>query len=94
VTRAAGAEDFVTAVFAELDPAGWMELATCGHPPPLRLSTDGKLMPLAPAAFTAPLGLHPDLRLSTFSVRGRAHTRRRPRYPAVRQPDDVGRGRP
>jgi len=69
VTRAAGAEDFVTAVFAELDPAGWIELVICGHPPPLRLSTDGKLMPLAPAAFTAPLGLHPDLHLSTFSVR-------------------------
>jgi hypothetical protein len=69
VTRAAGAEDFVTAVFAELDPAGWIELVICGHPPPLRLSTDGKLMPLAPAAFSAPLGLHPDLHLSTFSVR-------------------------
>ena len=41
----------------------------CGHPPPLRLSTDGELAPLAPAAFTAPLGLHPDLHLSTFSVR-------------------------
>jgi hypothetical protein len=69
VTRAAGAEDFVTAVFAELDPAGWIELVICGHPPPLRLSTDGRLMPLAPAAFSAPLGLHPDLHLSTFSVR-------------------------
>src|SRR5690348_3895941 len=44
-------------------------LGICGHPPPLRLSTDGELMPLAPAAFTAPLGLHPDLHLSTFSVR-------------------------
>jgi sigma-B regulation protein RsbU (phosphoserine phosphatase) len=41
----------------------------CGHPPPLRLNTDGELVPLAPAAFTAPLGLHPDLHLSTFSVR-------------------------
>jgi hypothetical protein len=68
VTRAAGEEDFVTAVFAELDPAGWIQLVICGHPPPLRLS-DGELMPLAPAAFTAPLGLHPDLRPSTFSVR-------------------------
>jgi sigma-B regulation protein RsbU (phosphoserine phosphatase) len=29
VTRAAGAEDFVTAVFAELDPAGWIELVNC-----------------------------------------------------------------
>jgi phosphoserine phosphatase RsbU/P len=69
VTRAAGEEDFVTAVFAELDPGGWIQLVNCGHPPPLRLSTDGELMPLAPAAFTAPLGLHPDLQLSTFSVR-------------------------
>ena len=56
-------------MFAEFDPAGWIELVICGHPPPLRLSTDGELVPLAPAAFTAPLGLHPDLRLSTFSVR-------------------------
>ena len=56
-------------MFAEFDPAGWIELVICGHPPPLRLSTDGELAPLAPAAFTAPLGLHPDLHLSTFSVR-------------------------
>jgi phosphoserine phosphatase RsbU/P len=69
VARAAGAEDFVTAVFAELDPSGWIELVNCGHPPPLRLSSDGELMPLAPAAFATPLGLHPDLHLSTFSVR-------------------------
>jgi sigma-B regulation protein RsbU (phosphoserine phosphatase) len=69
VTRAAGDEDFVTAVFAELDPAGWIQLVICGHPPPLRLSTDGDLMPLTPRAFTAPLGLHPDLHPSTFSVR-------------------------
>ena len=69
VTRAGGDEDFVTAVFAELDPAGWLQLVNCGHPPPLRLSTDGELRPLAPAAFAAPLGLHPDLHPSTFSVR-------------------------
>jgi phosphoserine phosphatase RsbU/P len=69
VTRAAGEEDFVTAVFAELDPRGWMQLVNCGHPAPLRLSTDGELMPLNPAAFAAPLGLHPDLHASTFSVR-------------------------
>ena len=36
VTRAAGDEDFVTAVFAELDPLGWLQLVICGHPPPLR----------------------------------------------------------
>jgi sigma-B regulation protein RsbU (phosphoserine phosphatase) len=69
VTRAAGEEDFVTGVFAELDPRGWIQLVNCGHPAPLRLSTDGELMPLNPAAFAAPLGLHPDLRVSTFSVR-------------------------
>ena len=69
VTRAGGDEDFVTAVFAELDPAGWLQLVNCGHPPPLRLSTDRELRPLAPAAFAAPLGLHPDLHPSTFSVR-------------------------
>jgi phosphoserine phosphatase RsbU/P len=33
VTRAAGEEDFVTAVFAELDPRGWVQLVVCGHPP-------------------------------------------------------------
>ena len=69
VTRASGEEDFVTAVFAELDPRGWIQLVNCGHPAPLRLSADGELMPLNPAAFAAPLGLHPDLRVSTFSVR-------------------------
>ena len=69
VTRAAGGEDFVTAVFAELDPRGWIQLVVCGHPPPLRLRADGGLGPLAPSVFATPLGLHPDLRLSAFSVR-------------------------
>jgi sigma-B regulation protein RsbU (phosphoserine phosphatase) len=69
VARAAGEEDFVTAVFAELDPRGWLQLVVCGHPPPLRLAAGGQLGPLTPAAFATPLGLHPDLRVSTFSVR-------------------------
>ena len=69
VSRAAGEEDFVTAVFAELDPRGWVQLVLCGHPPPLRLTAGGELEPLAPAVFATPLGLHPDLHLSTFSVR-------------------------
>jgi hypothetical protein len=69
ITRAAGEEDFVTALFAELDPRGWIQLVNCGHPPPLRLSTSGELEPLTPPAFTTPLGLHPDLHPSTFSVR-------------------------
>jgi phosphoserine phosphatase RsbU/P len=68
VTRAAGDEDFVTAVFAELDPGGWLQLVTCGHPPPLRLGADGDLRPLTPRAYATPLGLHPDVQPSTFSV--------------------------
>ena len=69
VALAAGEEDFVTAVFAELDPRGWLQLVNCGHPPPLRLNASGELVELAPAAFATPLGLHPDLHASTFSVR-------------------------
>src|SRR5215469_3547928 len=68
VTRAAGDEDFVTAVFAELDPGGWLQLVTCGHPPPLRLAADGDLRPLTPRTYATPLGLHPDIQPSTFSV--------------------------
>ena len=68
VTRAAGDEDFVTAVFAELSPAGWLQLVVCGHPPPLLLTADGDLRPLNPRAYATPLGLHPDLQPSTFAV--------------------------
>jgi hypothetical protein len=68
VTRAAGDEDFVTAVFAELDPAGWLQLVTCGHPPPLLLAADGGLRALSPRAYATPLGLHPDIQPSTFTV--------------------------
>jgi serine phosphatase RsbU (regulator of sigma subunit) len=68
VTRAAGDEDFVTALFAEFDPRGWLELVTCGHPPPLRLTADGDLQALTPATYATPLGLHPGIRPSTFSV--------------------------
>jgi phosphoserine phosphatase RsbU/P len=68
VTRAAGEEDFVTAVFAELDSHGWLQLVVCGHPPPLRLTADGGLQALTPRAYATPLGLHPDLQPSTFTV--------------------------
>jgi sigma-B regulation protein RsbU (phosphoserine phosphatase) len=68
VTRAAGEEDFVTAVFAELDPGGWLQLVTCGHPPPLLLTADGGLRALSPRAYATPLGLNPDLQSSTFTV--------------------------
>jgi hypothetical protein len=69
VTRAAGDEDFVTAVFAELDPRGWLQLVVCGHPSPLRLGADGDLTALTPAVYSTPLGLHPDLQASTFTMR-------------------------
>jgi phosphoserine phosphatase RsbU/P len=68
VARAAGQEDFVTAVFAEYDPRGWLQLVICGHPPPMRLTPEGCLQPLTPAAYATPLGLHPDIRASTFTV--------------------------
>jgi sigma-B regulation protein RsbU (phosphoserine phosphatase) len=68
VTRAAGDEDFVTAVFAELDPHGWLQLVTCGHPPPLRVTADGGLQALTPRAYATPLGLHPDIQPSTFAI--------------------------
>jgi sigma-B regulation protein RsbU (phosphoserine phosphatase) len=68
VARAAGDEDFVTALFAELDPGGWLQLVNCGHPPPLMLTSDGELRALTPAVPATPLGLHPSLRSSTYSV--------------------------
>jgi serine phosphatase RsbU (regulator of sigma subunit) len=68
VSRAAGDEDFVTALFAEFDPRGWLELVICGHPTPLRLTADGDMQPLTPATYATPLGLHPDIRPSTFTV--------------------------
>ena len=68
VTLAAGEEDFVTALFAEFDPHGWLELVTCGHPPPLRLNSGGGLQALTPGAYATPLGLHPDMKTSTFTV--------------------------
>ena len=68
VTLAAGEEDFVTALFAEFDPRGWLELVTCGHPPPLRLNSGGGLQVLTPGAYATPLGLHPGMTTSTFSV--------------------------
>jgi serine phosphatase RsbU (regulator of sigma subunit) len=69
VSRAAGDEDFVTAVFAELDPRGWLQLVICGHPPPLLLGTDGGLRALSPHAYATPLGLRPDIKPDSFTVR-------------------------
>jgi len=72
VSRAAGDEDFVTAVFAELDPRGWLQLVICGHPPPMLLAADagpgGGLRALSPSAYATPLGLRPDIKPETFTV--------------------------
>jgi phosphoserine phosphatase RsbU/P len=68
VERAVGDEGFVTALFAEFDPRGWLQLVICGHPPPMRLAADGSLRVLTPTAYATPLGLHPDIRPATFSV--------------------------
>jgi phosphoserine phosphatase RsbU/P len=68
VTRAASEEDFVTAVFAELDPGGRLQLVICGHPPPLLLAPDGGLRALSPRGYATPLGLHPDMQPSIFTV--------------------------
>ena len=58
----------MTALFAEFDPRGWLELVTCGHPPPLRLNAGGGLQVLTPSSYATPLGLHPGMKTSTFSL--------------------------
>jgi phosphoserine phosphatase RsbU/P len=68
VSRAAADEDFVTALFAELDPRGWLQLVSCGHPTPLRLTAAGDLQALTPSTYSTPLGLHPAIQPSTFAV--------------------------
>jgi phosphoserine phosphatase RsbU/P len=57
VHRAAGEEDFVTAVLAELDTrSGSLILLNCGHPNPI-LVRGGVAGPLQPPVPTVPLGL-------------------------------------
>lgn len=54
--RSAAPEDFVTAVFVELDPHGRGRLVRCGHPVPLVL-TDAGARPVDCTVEQAPLGL-------------------------------------
>ena len=68
VTRAAADEDFVTATFAELDTRGWLQIVSCGHPPPLRLTANGDLSALTPTTYATPLGLQPEIQSATFAV--------------------------
>jgi hypothetical protein len=69
VTSCGRDEGFVTAVFLEFEPAGWLQVINCGHPPPFRLrarSAEAKM--LAPAAASPPLGLDPRLRSDSFQT--------------------------
>lgn len=56
--RHLGAEDFVTAVFAQFGTDGTLTLVNCGHHPPL-LVRAGALEFLSPQSATTPLGLNP-----------------------------------
>ncbi len=59
VCARAGEEDFVTAVFFDLDDNGWVHVINCGHLPPMRLTSRGGARPLSPRVASAPLGLNP-----------------------------------
>ena len=53
------AENFVTAVLAELPTGRWdvLRLVNCGHPPPLLQRADGTVRVLEPSQHTLPLGM-------------------------------------
>lgn len=53
-----GPEDFVTAVFADIDLDGHVGLVSCGHPPPVLIDAHGRRM-LEITRPAAPLGLSP-----------------------------------
>jgi hypothetical protein len=69
VTRAAGEEDFVTAVFAELDPRGWIQLVICGHPPPLHAT--GRASSSAWTSRSTRCGRQPSLQAAADELLGR-----------------------
>jgi phosphoserine phosphatase RsbU/P len=54
-----GEEDFVTAAFAQITPAGKLTIVNCGHHPPL-LRHRGDLRPLTDGNAVLPLGLEDD----------------------------------
>ena len=65
-----GEEDFVTAIFAELETDGTLRLINCGHPVPFYLSAFDA--DLGGMATTTPLGLEPDLTADTIRLSGGA----------------------
>lgn len=68
VADRAGAASFVTAVFVDFDDRGLVHIVNCGHPAPLRITPDGTLQPLAPAAPSCPLALTPSFHVETYPV--------------------------
>jgi len=67
VQRQAGDEDFITAVFCELNPQGWLQVISCGHPPPLLVTPEGSRL-LEPPSYTTPLGLAPTTSVQSYHV--------------------------
>ena len=67
VQRQAGDEDFITAVFCELNPQGWLHVISCGHPPPLLVTPVGSRL-LEPRSYTTPLGLAPTTTVQSYHV--------------------------
>lgn len=68
VTGCIGDEDFVTALFVELDSSGWVEVVNCGHPPPLRCAAAGGLDALSPRSYQLPLGLGPKPTADAYTI--------------------------
>jgi sigma-B regulation protein RsbU (phosphoserine phosphatase) len=60
-------EDFVTAVFADIDASGAAELLSCGHPPPILVRAHTHLL-LEPTEAAAPLGLDPQPRMDSVQL--------------------------
>jgi serine phosphatase RsbU (regulator of sigma subunit) len=60
-------EDFVTAVFADIDASGATELLSCGHPPPILVRAHTQLL-LEPTEAAAPLGLDPQPRMDSVQL--------------------------
>jgi serine phosphatase RsbU (regulator of sigma subunit) len=57
VAGVAAAEDFVTAVFVQLNPDATFSIVNCGHPPPLLLRPNATFVE---GGRTRPLGLEPE----------------------------------
>lgn len=68
VARQVEPEDFVTAVFIQLDARGHGHAVNCGHPPPLIVSSAGTVEPLHAGWTVPPLGLVTRVESRPFSL--------------------------